>query len=340
MRAAHFGFRAFALAAVLLFLVARGASALEWISLAPNPGYSRDFAMGASTVALSYVPQSEGINPAGLTLFDPRDDLRGTIVLDPGAALPILKSWQDDPRYPRGGYRLTDAIRMGVTAAAVQARIASFALLFSQPVMNLGDNARYRDFEDGSPLSYHQNSALLSLALHSRVSIGGRIDRYFRFNDPVGTAYCYGVILRPRGLRLGFQYQHFPTSGPAVWHPLDRRGDQTTTAGIAVDREDVTVSVQVMNLTRSDGPAFLEPHAGIEWRPVRALALRAGGAQFSRSSQWAWTTGFGLLDANWFRAKAARLMVPDEILQVAVGVIYHKRVPQIGIGSLTCAWRF
>jgi hypothetical protein len=326
--------------AILLLGFGRYAIALEWVSLAPNPAYSRDFAMGASTIALSYAPQSESINPAGLTLFDPRDDFRGTIFLNPGAALPIYKSWLDDPRFPRDGKRFTDALRLAASGAAVQARIATFALLLSQPVTDLGDHGRYRAFENGSPLSYHQNSALLSLALHPRVSVGGRIDRYFDFDSPLGTAYSYGVILRPRGVRLGVQYQRFPTSGPRVWHPLDHRGDQTTTAGIAIDRQDVTVSVQVMNLTRSDGPAFLEPHAGIEWRPVRAIALRAGGMQFSRSAQWAWTSGIGLLDANWLRKKSARLMVPDDVLQLAVGMVYDKRTPRLGIGSVTCAWRF
>jgi hypothetical protein len=176
--------------------------------------------------------------------------------------------------------------------------------------------------------------------LHPRVSVGGRIDRYFSFDSPEGTAYSYGVILRPRGVSLGLQYQHYPTSGPRVWHPLDHRGDQTTTAGIAIERENVTVSVQVMNLTRSDGPAFLEPHAGVEWRPVRALSLRAGGVEYTGSPRWAWTSGIGLLDANWFRSRPSRLAVPDEILQAAIAVIYDKRTPEVGIGSLTCSWRF
>jgi len=157
---------------------------------------------------------------------------------------------------------------------------------------------------------------------------------------PGGDCYCYGVILRPRGLRLGVQHQRYPESGARLWHPLDRRSNESTNAGLAVVREQFTLSVEVKNLTQTDHRAFLEPHAGVEWRPVRGLSLRAGGAQYSRSHRWAWTAGFGFLDQNWLRDRHARLRVPDDVLQAAVGVIYDRRTPVQGITSLTCVWRF
>lgn len=327
-------------AAVLLFAYLSDAFALEWITIAPNPAYSRDLAMGSSTVALSCAPQSMSTNPAGLTLFDPRDDFHASLILNPGGLWQLSNYARSEAANRGTAAQIGDGARLLVSGAALQLRIFSLAAMMSQPVMDQGDTARYRRFARRSSLDYHQNSLLIAWSLHPRVSVGGRLDRYYRYDLPQATGYSYGVILRPRGVNVGVEYQRFPASGIRVWHPLDRRGDQSTSAGIAILRANFTATFQFMNLTQSDQPAFLEPHAGMEWRPFRFLALRAGGVQFSRSANWAWTTGIGLLDANWLRSKAARLLVPDEVLQLAVAVIYHRRVPQLGISSLTCAWRF
>jgi hypothetical protein len=179
---------------------------------------------------------------------------------------------------------------------------------------------------------------MVALNLHRRVAIGGRINRYYDYHHVIDNGFSYGVILRPHGVDLGVQYEHF-AGGARVAHPLDGRSSDVTTAGIAVTKENVTATLQVMNLTQSGSPAFLEPHVGFEWRPVRALSLRAGGVHYSRSARWAVTTGFGLFDSNWFRSRESRLVVPDEVLQVAVGVICNKRTAEQGIASLTLAWR-
>ncbi|RPH93411.1 hypothetical protein EHM69_10325 [candidate division KSB1 bacterium] len=328
-----------ATAAVFLFGGAGRVWALEWIYVTPNPAYSRDLSMGASTIALSYAPQSQSINPAGLQLFDSRTSFHGTMLVNAGGIYQIANAHGTDSSRSNTD-RIFDDARVLVCAGAAQIRIAALAVYFSQPVMRSGDVARYDNYRQRLPLDMHQNSLALSLALHPQVSVGGRFDRYYEYDTPQGDGYSYGVILRPRGLNVGVQYQRFPAAGAFVWHPLDRRGDETTTAGVAIERETYSVSFQVMNLTKSDAIAFLEPHAGVEWRPLRALTLRAGGMQFSRSPRWAWTGGCGLIDANWLRNKASRLSVPDDILQVSVGMIYVRGVPEQAVGSLTCVWRF
>jgi len=327
-------------AVLLLFACSSDALAFHWISIGPNTAYSRDLAMGASTIALPYAPQSQSINPAGLTLFDPRrEGVRTAVFLNPAGLWQLRNYSRTEAAGRSAGQQLEDGARLLAGGATVQDRILTVAAFVSQPVMDVGDTARYSGFQSSSPLDYHQNSLAASLWLHPRVSVGGRIDRYYCYDRPEGEGYSYGVILRPKGVNVGVEYQRFPDTGARVWHPLDRRTDQATTAGIAVVREQYTLSFQLMNLTQSGGTAFLEPHAGMEWRPVRALALRAGGAQFSHGTGWAWTTGIGLLDANWLRNRLARLLVPDEVLQLAVAVVYREHTPALGIGSLTCAWR-
>lgn len=330
--------RGIALLAVLT--ICSSALALDWICLAPNPSYSRDLAMGTGTAALAYPPQSQSVNPAGLRLFNPKRGWRPTIVLNPGGGYQFVRYLDNDAQSRSGSQRVGDGLRMISTAIALQARVVTVALLLSQPVMLVGDTARFEDYENKSPLDAHQNSLHVSLALHPRVSVGGRVDRYYAGDVPEGEGYSYGVILRPRNVSVGVCYQRFPSSGARLWHPLDRRSDQTTTAAVALTQHDWTFTAQVNNLTQSDRPVYLEPHGGIEWRPVRALALRSGATLFSRSRGWAWTSGVGLLDANWLRPRDRRLLIPDDVLQLAVAVVYDRYTPRLGIASLTCAWRF
>lgn len=332
-------FRSFLFFVSVLYCIV-DAEAVEWISLVPNPGYSRDLAMGTATVALSYPPQSQSINPAGLSLYRWRSGFHASFFLNGGGVYQACHYLDEYAAEQTGETNARNIARMLTAGAAVQLNIATISVLTSQPVMKTGDVNRYHRFEGKSPLAEHQNSILASLALHPQVSVGGRVDRYYEWDTPKGDAYSYGVILRPRGVDIGVQYQRFPESGARSWHPLDRRADESTTAGLALERRTYTLTAQVMNLTRTGGIAFLEPHAGLEWRPITGVALRGGGTQFSRSSRWAWTAGMALFDQNTIRGREKKLMVPDEVIQGAVGIIYQRKSPEIAFGSLTVVWRF
>lgn len=315
------------------------AQAFQWYSIAPNPSYSRDLAMGASTLALDYAPQNQSINPAGISCFGKRSKEKFSVFVNPGGMWQIKNYVDSEAESQANAQQVVDVARLLVNGIAVRNKAFTLALLLSQPVMLRDDLNRFRNFESKSSLGLHQNSVVMKLLLHPRVALGGRIDRYYRYALPEDEAYSYGVILKPRGIQVGVQYQRFPSSGPRHWHLLDRRTDSSTSAGIALDRDAIKVTFQVMNLTESDKPAFLEPRAGIEWRPVRSIALRAGGIQFSRSRRWALTTGLGLVDVNWIRNRFARLIVPDDLVQFALAIVYNQRRPEIGIGSLTFGWR-
>jgi hypothetical protein len=106
-----------------------------------------------------------------------------------------------------------------------------------------------------------------------------------------------------------------------------------------VQREGYAVAFQLMNLSNSDGTAFLEPRAGFEWRASRGLAFRAGALLFSRSQRAAWTAGVGILDTNWLRPRQKRLRVSEDLLSIGVGMIYEDWRPVQGITSFTFAWR-
>ncbi len=331
--------RRFLVLAMLLVAMTPSAFALKWIYPAPNPVFSRDLALGGSTLAESYSPQSQSTNPAGLIAFPRETERPVTVFLNPGGAWQVANYFDHEANGRRTWDRLNEPARLLVNTVAVRWKIATLAGMFGQPIMLRGDSARYDNFDQESALDQHQNSLLLALNLHRRIAVAGRIDRYYRYSDPQGEGYSYGVILRPRNVELGVQYQRYPASGARVWHPLDRRSDQSITAGLALHEDGWSVSAQVMNIEQATDSLEIEPRLGVEWRPWRALALRAGGASYSDGDHWAWTAGVGLLDANWLRERRNRLPVPDDVLQLGVGVIYSGRTPQLGIGSLTFSWR-
>jgi len=305
--------------------------------LIPNPMAARDFAMGASTGALAYSIQSQSTNPAGTMLFEPAEQLRATLFLNPASVAQAARLWESEKwSTPE---KIIRTGRLLAHGAAAQRSPVVLAVLLTEPVFPEARSPSDDAF-DWEPLEgFFRNSVLMNLRLHPQVAVGGRIDRFYKGDSVIGDGYNYGVLLRQKGVAVGFQYHRFPPEGDFSIHPLDRRGDQTTSAALAWNLPALSVTFQVMNLTQKSEQAFIEPHAGVEWRPFRAVALRAGGTQFSRSNQWAWTAGLGLVDANWLRPRARRLATPDDVLQLAGGVIYRERRPIAVTGIVTLAWR-
>jgi hypothetical protein len=324
----------------LVFLTSSPAAALEWINLTPNPSYSRDIGLATSSAALGYSAQSENANPAGLAL-GPSAKRKGLVfMVHPAGIYQVSRYLDDEAAGRRTVEQLTEAGRLLVSAVGYHNSLISVAALLARPLGLAGDSGAFSRFEKSSSLSAHQNSLIAAVRINPRVSFGGRIDRYFHYSDPQGEGYSYGVQFRPKGLAVGVQYQRFPGSGARIWHPLDRRRDGTTSAAVAWKRGPVTATLQMLNLTQPEQLAYLEPHGGIETRISDWATLRAGGALYSRSPRWLWTAGCSLLDANLFRSRANQLPVPDEILQISVAVVYRHRTPELGILSLTTAWRF
>jgi hypothetical protein len=138
---------------------------------------------------------------------------------------------------------------------------------------------------------------------------------------------------------VGLHYQRFPATGERWLHPLDRRVDRGTTASVAIQQPSYSLAFQLMNLAQPSEMAFLEPRVGIEWRPVRALALRTGGSLYSQSRRATVTGGFGLLDANWLRDRQNRLPIPEDVLSIGFAMVYESGRPIEALTALTLAWR-
>jgi hypothetical protein len=305
--------------------------------LVPDPRAARDFALCGSTAALTGSPQSAGINPAGIEIFEPSDKLRATLLLNPASV--GLFSVVRDNRDRTTPEKMIDGARLFVYGIGVQKSVLVLTATLSEPVLWEGEAPPEKAFKTNPLEGHYCNSIRLRLQLHPQISVGGCMARVYENLRYRGDAYSYGVILRQKSVAVGVQYQQFPPSGIFSVHPLDHRGRQTTNAALNWNYSELSVSLQVMNLTQKSERAFLEPHAGIEWRPLRAVVFRAGGTQFSRSQCWAWTAGLGLLDANWLRKPEHRLATPDDVLQLATGIIYRKYAPLSMTSTLTLAWR-
>ncbi len=329
------------LVAFLIFLsTGRCSFSVEHLKLTPNPGYSRDLSMGASTAALSYPAQSASINPAGLTLAPDKSQQRWVLIVNPAGGWQLKNYFSGEHESRPTIERISESARLLMRGVGFRYYSFSAMMTFADPVMLSDSSEMFIDYAETSGLQSHRNSVTAVLNLHPRVSLGGQIDRYYNYSKPHGEGYSYGLILRPKVVDIGFQYQKFPASGEWIQHFLDRRRDESISVGVATGTPTFTTAFQLTNVTQSNRSAFLEPHAGCEWRPLRAVALRAGGTAFSRSQTWAWTAGAGLIDANWLRPRSNRLAVPDDVIQFAVANVYQKRQLTSVISSLTCSWRF
>lgn len=324
----------------MLFFTCSPALALNWSYLTPNPSYSKDLALAASTAALYYTEQTESANPGGLALFDLGRAPGVTVLINPAGAYRLSRYLDDEKAGHRSAEQFTEAARTVLGSVAYQNQYVSIAGLFARPVMPAGDSLAYSGLEKSSGLASHQNSIQASVRINPRFSFGGRIDRYYHYSTPQGEGYSYGVVFQPKSLTVGLMYQRFPQAGAQIWHPLDRRRDGTTSAGLQWTHRALAATFQVLNLTQPDQLAYLEPHAGFEYNIYDWVRLRTGAALFSRSERWAWSAGLSLVDRNRLLGGSFRPRLPDEILQAAVAVIYRHRVPEIGMFSLTTAWRF
>jgi hypothetical protein len=324
---------------LVLLLLATRVFAFEWTSLWIQPGIARDFAMGNATGAMFGTTSQGSSNPAGFLAF-PKGTRAGITGAIQASGLASVTDYFDQSKNRRSTIsQASDVASLFVRSVSAKYRWATATAILAEPVMRRDETTRFDDRPENHALAEYQTGVILNLLLHPRVRIGGRVDFYSRDFEGDGEGFSYGVVLKPRGVQVGLHYQRFPVTGARWLHPLDRRIDQGTTASIAIQKPEYTLAFLLSNLSKSDMLGFLEPRVGAEWRPWRALAVRAGGSLFTRSRGAAATAGIGLLDANWFRKRENRLAVPEDILSGAFGILYDAGRPVQGFTTVTLAWR-
>ncbi len=324
---------------LLVLILAAQAFAFEWTPLLIQSGVARDLAMGNATGALFGSMSTSSGNPAGFVPFPVEKRTGVTGVLQGNGALQLGDYFDTAADRRTTISQIADVSSLFVRSISARHRWIAASGILAEPVMQRNDSTRFGDTADKHTLAEYQTSLVLHLQMHKRVQVGGRVDFYSREFKGDGEGFSYGVILKPRGLQVGLHYQRFPVTGPRWLHPLDRRIDKGTTASVALQRSVYTLAFQLTNVSETDGLGYLEPRFGAEWRPVRALALRAGGSLFTRSRGAVATAGIGLFDANWFRSREDRLRIPEDILSFGMAILYDSGRPVQGYTTLTLAWR-
>ncbi|NUO18616.1 hypothetical protein HUU59_04135 [bacterium] len=324
---------------LFILLIVSRSFGMTWTPLLLQSGVARDFAMGGATGAMFGSTSATSANPAGIVAFPLSKRTGVSSVIQANGAFGVRNYFENSAEKRSSLSELGDVASHFVRSVSARHRWAAVTAILAEPVMHRSDSSRF-DGETGKQLlAEYQTSVVLNLLLHPRVQVGGRVDFYSRSFQGDGEGFTYGVILKPRGVQVGLHYQRFPVTGPRWLHPLDRRIDKGTTASVAVQQEDYSLAFQLGNLSSSGALGFLEPRVGAEFRPVRAVALRAGGSLFTRSHGSVATFGMGLVDANWFRDKSDRLKVPDDVLTVGIAILYDKGKPVHGYSTMTLAWR-
>lgn len=322
---------------VLIF--AAKSTAIDWTSLPIQSGVARDFAMGNATGALFGSLSTGSTNPAGFVPF-PKSKRTGITAIVQANGMASLADYFDVAADHRSAIsQIGDIGSHFVRSVSARHRWAAFSAILAEPVMHSDDTMRFDNAPEKHLLAQYQSSLLLHLQLHARVQVGGRVDFYSHDFEGDGEGFTYGVILKPRGVQVGLHYQRYPATGPRWLHPLDRRIDKGTTASVALQQPSYSFAFQLCNLSASSELGFLEPRIGAEYRPVRAVAIRAGGSLYTRSHGAVATFGVGLLDANWFRDREDRLLVPEDILSIGMAILYDSGRPVKGFTTMTLAWR-
>lgn len=139
-----------------------------------------------------------------------------------------------------------------------------------------------------------------SVTLAPKVSIGMAGEWYLREGGwrRARFGHRYGLIVRPRpNTTVGLCYFDLAEGRDNERLTLDRFSDEALNIGIShAPREWLTVAVDVRNVSDEGRQKGVEPHAGIEIRPLNALSLRGGYYQVSAETEKGYSAGFGISD--------------------------------------------
>lgn len=320
---------------LMVFLLESTVLAEEHYYTTLSNALPKSIAMGGATTAVAGDPLSMGLNPATCRMFPLPGPTRVLVFFNPAAVQSIGHSINDDQTT---GQQIGAGLRLLVRFVGVSHEFFDVGIRLSDEIPTIDD----RDFfSKKSVYAFHSNSGLLRLKLHPYVSIGLQMTGYTHRDKIDQFAYSYGVLLRPGArVEVGVSYLDNPTRYQKVIHPMLRIADETINIGMSVKLSGTTLtSFDLRNITDEDKIAFLEPHLGVEQILFHHVALRCGGAVFSKSDRKMLTCGIGVLDWNQVFRRSRRLETPNFAAQYGVALEYVDHLHRVW-HSVTFCVRF
>ncbi|MFC1568604.1 hypothetical protein ACFL4L_00080 [bacterium] len=150
--------------------------------------------------------------------------------------------------------------------------------------------------------SHYETSRNLDIAIRMRfaprVSMGIAIESIEQYPEKGRKrwAYRYGILVKPKPyLQVGLCYYNFDNRISNTRMNLERLPDETLNIGIAIQPwSKMLLSADIRNVSDDQRDATLEPHMGIEIKPIEQLKLRGGFFHRQDIKRDTYSTGIGM----------------------------------------------
>ena len=219
-------------------------------------------------------------------------------------------------------------IRFLLRFAGVSYRFFDFGIRSNDEIFSQADQ---KIIPDKDIYQFHTNSIFLRVKLHPLVSIGLHMLGYTHGNKIDQFGYSYGVLLQPATeIQAAVTYIDNPTRYRKTPHPLNRLADECINIGMSAKLPwDISVNLDLRNITDEDQIAFLEPHLGVEYQPHRHIVLRSGAFSYTQSNRKVISFGVGVLDWNYLVKPSSRMEIPNFMVQYGVALEFIDRLEKV-----------
>jgi len=169
---------------------------------------------------------------------------------------------------------------------------------------NLSDVSRLERNEIMNGSAYEWSRQLdiaLRLRFAPRVSMGIAVQMNRQHPQLGGNrwGYRYGILIKPRAyFQAGLCYYNYENQISDTRLNLERLPDETLNIGFALlPWHTLIISGDIRNVSDDQREASLEPHMGIEIRPIQAFSLRGGVYYRQDIDAYTYSGGIGVQTA-------------------------------------------
>lgn len=274
-------------------------------SVSMSTARARPLSMGGAFVAQENQLSALNFNPAGFRLQSQMNS-RFYVFYNPLGIPAVLKNRDliSNERFPVHWILQGIGYNLGIFSIGI---LAGEENLNRIPVYHKAKALEINEFTNDRNIS-----AGISLALAPRVSVGVAAEALLRQQEKLEVywAYRYGIILKPKeNLSFGLCYFDLPDELSNDRVLLDRLTDESLNVGLSWSPFSfIIIAGDVRNVSDDKNGITREPHAGIELKFSRHLALRGGYFTSNDQSIKTWSMGVGLIDVNSLVPQGRRLI--------------------------------
>jgi len=265
------------------------AHSVHWVTV--NTVNARPIAMGGAFQAVEDRWAGIHWNPASFDYTPAEDQFRLTMRFNPlGPAVLINDS--------RGVDNGLSPIALCLPGLIFNFNPVSIGILTGEESLSNLSRLDKDSWIDGNQYEYSRYMDLaVRLRFASRVSMGVAVQAVYQNPDigKIAWGYRYGILMKPKPyFHVGLCYYNFNNRVSNTQINLERIPDETLNIGFLFKpRSELSLSVDVRNVSDDHREATLEPHFGIEIIPCQQFSLRGGYFRNRNNCYSTYCTGIG-----------------------------------------------